>query len=200
MRWWGNPEWWLTGLGFVTLYFVGWQAKKTHEAAAAAKKSAEAALTQLERAAAVERPWLLVEYVREGVGFAFYVRNTGNSPAKITWMDPLIYAMVVPLVGGELPPEPPYGFGFKEGGTLVNAVWVAPGAKKFVGIFDSFAAFEGFDDEFGGYDGGRSRLFIFSAIRYKNTFDDREHESRFCYRFGDSQLFLDGPPGYNEYT
>ena len=162
--------------------------------------AANAALTTAKSFVDAERPWILIEYSGNTIsGFVFTAVNTGKSPAKITWLDPFIPAKLVPI-GEVLPTPPPYGYGFFEGGELVNAIWVAPGGKEHIGVFDSFEAFPGWDPALGGYSGGHERLFIFSAIKYQNPFDDRIHETRFSYRLGSKKLFLDGTRGYNQHT
>jgi len=135
------------------------------------------------------RPWVLVEVTgNAATGYSFNACNTGKTPAKIIWMEPFIPGYEVPI-GQHLPPTPTYNFGYSEDGRLVNAVWIAPKSIQRIGIFDSFAAFP-----------PHARLFVYSAIKYQNTFDSRIHETRFCYRISGGTIALDGPPGYNECT
>ncbi|MBB5331384.1 hypothetical protein [Tunturiibacter gelidoferens] len=146
------------------------------------------ALKQTNLQIAMQRPWLLIKATHKGMGYAFTAHNTGNSPAVITWRDPFIPGYDI-KTGESLPPTPTYGYGFSEGGELVHALWVAPGETEEIGIFDSFAAFR-----------PDARIFVFSAIKYGNTYDDTIHESRFCYRISEGTIALDGPPGYNDYN
>ncbi len=170
------------------LWLIYKQVKANVDSAQAAQKSADAALRQTDLLKLGNRPWLLVRASYNGMGYTFTAHNTGKSPAIITWRDPLIPARHVP-VGEHLPPQPSYGYGFAEGGELVNAIWVEPGGSEIIGIFDSFAAFP-----------ISARLMVFSALKYRNTHDSVIHESRFCYRISDGTIALDGPPAYNRYT
>lgn len=134
--WWETPEGWLAVLGIPTLGLLYWQAKKTHDAAEAARLNAESTAKQVDHLLASVRPWLLVsaEWRYEFAQVVFKVRNTGRSPARIIWRD--------------------------------------------------------------------SFLPAHSAIKYRNTFDNRIHESRFCYRIsrGAGVIDMDGPYGYNQNT
>jgi hypothetical protein len=185
----------LIGLGATVTAF--WTLSVIRRQTTASEVASKAALLSAEAYVNVERPWLLVEVTGSSFGFSFNVRNGGNTPAKIVWLDPLIASLMM-TNGNELPSVPPYGYGFYENGVLVNAAWVAPGGIKHIGTFDSFEAHPGFDVDTREYEGGR--LFIYSAIKYRNSFDERVHETRFCYRYGGGELYMDGPVGYNEVT
>lgn len=151
-------------------------------------KSARSAARQTKLLILANRPWLLVKPTYNGRGYTFTAHNTGKSPAIITWRDPSIPGYHVPI-GESLPPVPSYGYGFAEGGELLHAFWVEPGGTEEIGIFDSFEAFP-----------QDARLLVYSAIRYRNTYDKDIHESRFCYRISQGLIALDGPYGYNNYT
>ncbi len=169
-------------------------------AAKAAADSAEAALKSAEILVNSERPWLLVEWEGDLIqGFSFWLRNAGKTPAKVIWLDPLITGQLI-AIGSTLPEPPRYGYGFAEGGQLVNARWIAPGGRDQIGLFDSFGVYGKFDGSSTHFEAGLNRLFLYGAIKYADTLTDREHRTHFCYRLGNYQLFLDGPPGYNELT
>lgn len=152
------------------------------------KRQTAAMEKQGEHLLASARPWLLIKATGDGINqVIFTAHNTGNSPAQIVWRDPFIPGHEVP-VNESLPPTPAY-WAFKEGNELVNSIWVEPGGKEHVGIFDSFDAFP-----------MDARLMVYSMVRYRNTFDDTIHESRFCYRISRGIYAMDGPPGYNRNT
>lgn len=163
------------------------------------ENTAEAAFLTAESFVNAERPWLLAEAeIVHGI-VLIKACNVGKSPAKVVWRPDMINAKFISLEE-TLPQSPYYGFGFDEDYTLTNGVWVAPGKPFFIGVFDSFEMFPDYDLETGGDLNGKKYLFVYSAIKYRNPFDDKVHETRFCYKKIGNYLKLDGPPGYNDCT
>jgi len=92
--WYTSPEWWLVGVGILTLIGIYYQARETSSAARAAQAGAEAAKLSAEALIAQNRPWMLLAKETtipasppQDWKFDIILKNYGNTPAKIIWID-----------------------------------------------------------------------------------------------------------------
>jgi hypothetical protein len=219
-----RPEWWLVGVGFITLGLIYWQAKKTAEAAeatqrateaikgqttilegsvAAAEKSAEAAKLNAQAVINSERPWLFIKTSDPGqsprtaiVTFTFI--NRGRTPAEVTahYVDRFF------CIPDNLPPVPEYPLAGYE---LSHKLYLAP---EDTFSLDSLNSRDFSDDAWKEASipnaGGRYKWLVFQGhVVYRDLITREQHETRFCYFLSPNAwvgLIPCGPPGYNQHT
>jgi hypothetical protein len=197
-----NPEWWLVILGFPTLGVVIWQAWKTHEAAESARKSSEAAASQVAHMIASERPFLMIELRgSETIKDEVWAVNCGKSPAQLTWYNSSgSILMKTHEEIDELPPQFDYGYLYDAAtAQIFNVPWIAAGGEMQLCRFDWIALGEELTY---AYQNGQKTALFLSAIKYRGMSGDAIYESKWCFRWlgRDYGLKLAGPYGYNSYS
>ena len=200
--WWQTPEGWLAILGIPTLALLYWQAQKTHEAASAAKLSAEATAKQVGHLINSERPFILV-YTKGAKGTEIWIRNCGRSPAQLLFIDPVMKLGFPEFDEAEqefVMKQPPFYGKAYESGEQYNVAWLAPGAKRYFATFDPAIFGEIPSETREELNRGIRQFRIYSAIKYRGTISHDIYETRFCYGWGPSGLYMTGPYGYNQNT
>jgi hypothetical protein len=166
---------------------------QTDKMIANAGKHADAAIN-------AARPFVMVEATRNGDFIEFRAVNYGKSPARITYYNPVTSARAVPI-GEELPENPFYGIHYDNDDALIlNVQWLAPGKDMQVGSYYLEAIREGNPEHWADMEGGRRRLYLYSAVKYRGILEDKVYRSTFCYMAINGGLMMSGPYGYNEYT
>jgi len=192
-HWYVSPEWWLVILGFPTLFFIGYQAKKSAEAATAAKDSAAALVNS-------ERAWLSVEIKTPNPPYSPHIiwidtpiTNYGKTPARVKQI--LVTKKFVPFpensLGrpGELPEIPEYENSHTvklEGRDII----IAPGGTL-----------EHMHIEISPQDLARMHdrsvsLYVYGFVEYLDTIKEAEHKTCFCAIYWVAEENWNEPTGF----
>jgi len=188
----------VTALAVITsLFFIGWQALKTHHAADAAKLSAKAAENSATAMINGERAWVMAEVkfplgagplsfsggINDGstiTDFEVVVKNVGRTPA---W----IYEQVVQMTVSKLPPAPEFDETCQTNMGVYPVVQDEPATT-----WKPFVEAKGLPD----LDG---QPYIFGVVRYRDAFSDFR-ETYFGYVVRDHKRLERLPnPAYNKY-
>jgi hypothetical protein len=203
-----QPDWCLVIVAIVTACLVFWQSFQTQRAAKASKQAAIAAKEQTQHMAASERPWLLIEIENERTGgypiITCRAVNNGKTPAEI--VDAFAKHSRTSL-NKTLPDEPEHEY--REGLGMERKTphhsWIAPSKTFHVFQYDTSQLGAAEPECWEAILDGKVHLYFLGYIRYRDTFSNDTHESRFCYRYGYSSkgepgLYMAGPAGYNKLT
>jgi hypothetical protein len=161
------------------------------------EKSAQAALLNATAAVNSERAWITIAITRpDRDSFTFSAVNRGRTPAKITYYGghfifPTDAAKIGELIryGGEI-----------LGGEFVDPI-ILTSAEPFT-IDSWMVGSEEFPpDVVQEAEAGKKLIVYYGIVKYLDIVD-KEHETRFCYRYGFriNDMILCGPKGSNSHT
>jgi hypothetical protein len=217
-----RPEWWLVGVGFLTLGLIWYQAKKTAEAAeatqratevikgqtailkdsvAAAEKSADAALLNARAVINAERPWIVVSVESQGANqFIFKATNVGRTPARIV----SIWGQREIVHRGN---KFQVSLDYEKGEGLINTppCLLPPTAYCTAFLNNSEELRLNSPDVWSSFEGGFSVMFSYGKIIYFDTLEPKvQHETKWLYWHLPMVGALPFPhplmPEYNTYT
>jgi hypothetical protein len=201
---WANPEWWLCGVGIVTLWFIWLQAHATAIAARASLESIQAVMN-------TERGFLLVDWddlicldeppteVNEWkLSLPWNVRNTGKSPVFLveTCCKFIMLAEMSDLNEEPLYPPPIPA--------RDEPVTTDKKSESFIVTMETDIPFGEVETI---YKSRKGILYVYGYVKYLDIFK-REHYTRFGLRYFAypdpkreyDKFRIGGPNKYNEYT
>lgn len=180
------------------------QAAEMGEQTMIAQENAKAAYLNAQTLINSERPWLMIETSFSGDGdfltFNFKAVNRGRSPAQVMHFGLQPHNI---RVGETMPKDFPYRDAELPEARLVHTIWVAPGKNCDLDCYNVHSMASGAAASWQQIKSGERLLIITGFVRYRDTFSNQVHESRYCYQVSSqsgSRLVMTGPPGYNDLT
>lgn len=194
-------------LALSTLKKIERQTKYGEEAAAAAAKSAHAALLHAEAIVTAERPWILVA-AEPSPGsrnaFAVIARNRGRTPARVVAIP---YKIEFAEDESHLPDVPQYQDG--NPGIPFVPIVLLPGESSQITTIsrDDVESLCGSSERFNRVENWEERIFLFGRVTYHDLIspqDEHVHQSAWCFWYihghQNSGLVPAGLRNYNMHT